>query len=106
MVSIKNVTICFLRKIRRKKKKKKKDFNMSSAEFVLHRVENVQQIIIKKRRGPNVILNCERKLKARETKLRQIFLNTVFTQSIRTPELLTILVLKLEQAQFITRCCV
>ena len=31
---------------------------------------------------------------------------TVFTLSIRTPQLLTILVRKFEQVQFTTRCCV
>ena len=32
--------------------------------------------------------------------------HTVYTQSIRTPQLLTILVLKFEQVQLTTRCCV
>ena len=31
---------------------------------------------------------------------------TIFTLSIRTPQLLTMLVLKFEQVQFTTRCCV
>ena len=33
-------------------------------------------------------------------------LSTVFTLSIQTPQLLTILLLKFEQVQFITQCCV
>ena len=32
--------------------------------------------------------------------------NTVFTLSIRTPQLLTIYVLKFEPVQFTARCCV
>ena len=32
--------------------------------------------------------------------------NTIFTLSIQTPKLLTILVPKFEQVQFTTRCCV
>ena len=34
------------------------------------------------------------------------FTDTVFTLSVRTPQLLTIYVLTLEQVQFTTRCCV
>ena len=37
---------------------------------------------------------------------KDIFSCTVFTLSIRTPELLTIYVLKFEPVQFTTRCCV
>ena len=38
--------------------------------------------------------------------LTSVFLNTVFTLSIQTPQLLTILNLKFEQVQLTTQCCV